>query len=88
MTSDELEAEQLIILPMRLETIVITGGPVNQRSVVSQTNANNQAGSDCIKSGCDQANAGINIVKVNQNVTTETELKDVIEDQTRFFRGF
>jgi hypothetical protein len=88
MTREDLEAEELLILPMRLETIVITGGPVNQRFVVSQTNVNNQVGDDCLKSGCDQTNAGVNIVKVKQDVTTETKLKDVIEDQTKFFRGF
>lgn len=88
MARDELEAEELIILPMRLETIVITGGPVNQRSVVNQTNADNQLGGDCIKSGCDQANVGINIVKLNQDATSENKLKDVIEEQTKFFRGF
>jgi hypothetical protein len=88
MAKDDLEAEELIILPMRLETIVITGGPINQRSVVNQTNVNNQVGGDCIKSGCDQTNTGINITKINQDVTSETTLKDVIEDQTKFFRGF
>lgn len=88
MTRDELEAEELIILPMRLETIVITGGPVNQRSVVSQTNVNNQVGGDCIKSGCDQTNVGINITKVNQDTASETTLKDVIDDHPRFFQGF
>ena len=88
MTREDLEAEELIILPMRLETIVITGGPVNQRTVVSQTNVNNRMGGDCLKSGCDQTNAPVNIVKVKQDVTTETKLKDVIEDQTKFFRGF
>ncbi len=88
MAKDDLEAEELIILPMRLETIVITGGPINQRSVVNQTNVNNQVGGDCIKSGCDQANTGVNITKINQDVTSEPTLKDVIEDQTKFFRGF
>lgn len=88
MAKHELEAEQLIILPMRLETIVITGGPVNQRTGMIQANGHNQVGSDCMRSGSDPTNVEINIAKVNQDGTSETTVNDVIDDHARFPRGF
>lgn len=80
MARHELDDERLMILPMRLETIVITGGPVHQRSVVSQTNVNEQVGGECIKSGCDQTHSGVKIVRVDQTLASETSLGDVIDD--------
>ncbi len=76
MTDTELQAEQLVVLPQRLETIHFRGGGVSQRSFIDQDNFNQQFGGRCFGSSCDQFNAQSNWANVDQDV-----------DQ-RFFRGW
>ncbi len=88
MTSFDLQAEALTVLPLRLETITISGGAVTQTSKLDQHNFNNQVGGDCKLSNCDQFNAQANIAKVSQRRVSTVTLKDVIEDNRKLFQSF
>jgi hypothetical protein len=88
MTSLELQAECLTVLPLRLETIVISGGPVKQDSWLNQRNFNNQVGGDCKLASCNQFNAQANFADVDQRFKSSTTLKDVIEDHRKLFQAF
>ncbi len=88
MTSLELQAESLTVLPLRLETIVISGGPVKQDSWLNQRNFNNQIGGDCLKADCNQYNWQSNFADVDQRVRTSTKLEDVIEDARKLSQVF
>ncbi len=75
MSDAELQAEQLVVLPQRLETMHWGGwgggwggGPVSQRSFIDQSNFNNQIGGDCFRAGCNQFNSQSNWANVDQNV--------------------
>ncbi|CCF86238.1 hypothetical protein [Nitrolancea hollandica] len=88
MTNLELQAESLTVLPLRLETIVISGGPVKQDSWLNQRNFNNQVGGDCLKASCNQYNWQANFADVDQKVRSSTTLKDVIEDARKLSQVF
>jgi hypothetical protein len=88
MTHSALQAEQLVVLPTRLETITIRNGDVAQRAPVSQINFNNQIGGDCIRATCTQSNMGINVAYVNESATSTTNLTDVIEDNRQMAQLF
>lgn len=88
MTNLELQAESLTVLPLRLETITISGGAVTQKSYLDQGNFNNQVGGDCLKANCDQLNIQFNAAKVNQSFTSSTKLTDVIEDNRKLVQWF
>jgi hypothetical protein len=88
MTNLELQAEGLTVLPLRLETITIGGGPVHQDSWLNQNNSNNQIGGTCLRAGCNQFNAQANFADVDQTRISTTTLKDVIEDHRKLFQSF
>ncbi len=88
MTNLELQAESLTVLPLRLETITISGGPVRQDSWLNQRNFNNQVGGDCLRAGCNQYNWQANFADVDQRVRSSTTLKDVIEDARKLSQVF
>ncbi len=88
MSNSDLWAEQLVILPMRLETITIKAGDVTQKAWVDQTNFSNQIGGDCKLSSCDQFNVGVNVADVTQRADQDVDLTDVIEDNRRLFQLF
>lgn len=91
MTSFELQAESLTVLPLRLETITIGGpkGTVTQDSWIGQHGANNQLGGSCKLADCDQANVGANLADIGQTrVGGGATLTDVIEDNSRLFQSF
>ncbi len=69
MTDAELQAEQLTVLPQRLETIHFRGGGVSQRSFIDQSNFNNQIGGDCFRASCDQVSVQSNSASVHQSVS-------------------
>ncbi len=88
MTDLELQAEGLTVLPLRLETITVRGGAVDQNSWLDQTNFNNQIGGDCLKSNCDQWNVQSNWADVDQSVKSQVEIEDVIEDNRKIAQEF
>jgi hypothetical protein len=88
MTNLELQAERLTVLPLRLETIVISGGPVKQDSWLNQRNFNNQVGGDCLRANCNQYNWQANFADVDQSVRSSTKLTDVIEDARKLSQVF
>jgi hypothetical protein len=88
MTNLELQAESLTVLPLRLETIVISGGPVKQDSWLNQRNFNNQVGGDCLRANCNQYNWQANFADVDQSVRSSTKLTDVIEDARKLSQVF
>ncbi len=69
MSDAELHAEELTVLPQRLETIFIGSGGVSQVSNIHQSNFNNQIGGDCFHANCSQFNALSNTTVVHQNVS-------------------
>jgi hypothetical protein len=69
MTDAELQAEQLTVLPQRLETIFIGSGPVHQSSNIHQSNFSSQVGGDCFHAGCNQFNSQSNVANVHQHVS-------------------
>lgn len=68
MRDADLQAEQLVVLPQRLETIHFRGGGVSQRSFIDQNNFNNQIGGRCFGSSCDQFSSQRNFADVDQDV--------------------
>ncbi len=88
MTHSELQSEQFVVLPLRLETIVVAGGPVSQNSALNQYNFNNMIGGDCIKANCSQTSIQFNTAYVNQSVVSRTTITDVIEDSRRLAQQF
>ncbi len=88
MTNFELQAEGLTVLPLRLETIVVAGGPVKQDSWLNQNNFNNQVGGDCKLSHCNQFNWQSNFADVDQRFKSTTKIEDVIEDHRKLFQAF
>ncbi len=77
MTDAELQGEQLVVLPQRMETMrcfgcdggfFFRGGNVSQFSNIHQSNFNNQIGGDCLRSNCDQFNFQSNSAFVDQDV--------------------
>lgn len=78
MTDAELQAEQLIVLPQRLETITVRTGGVSQTSIIHQSNFNNQIGGDCLKASCDQVNVQSNVASVHQSVSQRVNVHDFI----------
>ncbi len=88
MTTSDLQSERLTVLPLRLETIVISGGPVHQDSWLNQSNRSNQVGGDCLRAGCNQFNAQSNWADVDQRFRSTTTIKDVIEDHRKLFQAF
>jgi hypothetical protein len=88
MTNLELQADSLTVLPLRLETIVISGGPVKQDSWLNQRNFNNQVGGDCLRANCNQYNWQANFADVDQSVRSSTKLTDVIEDARKLSQVF
>jgi hypothetical protein len=63
MSDAELQAEELTVLPQRLETIFIS-----QVSNNHQSNFNNQIGGHCFKADCSQVNVQSNRAFVDQDV--------------------
>ncbi len=88
MTHSELQSEQLVVLPLRLETVVVAGGPVSQQSALTQYNFNNMIGGDCIKANCSQASIQFNTAYVTQSAVTRTTITDVIEDSRHLAQQF
>lgn len=88
MTHAELQAQEFVVLPLRLETIAVAGGPVNQQSALNQYNFNNMIGGDCIKANCSQASFQINSAYVTQSAVSRTTLSDVIEDSRQLAQQF
>jgi hypothetical protein len=88
MTDYELHGGQLAVLPLRLETVTITGGNVTQQAALEQINFNNQIGGNCLKASCDQVNVGINAASITQNAPQATSVTDVIEDSRRLAQIF
>lgn len=74
MTDAELQAEQLDVLPQRLETIHVGG--ISQRSDIDQNNFNLQSNRGCFFGDCDQVNVQSNSARVFQNA----------DQDIRFFR--
>ncbi len=90
MTNLELQAEHLMVLPLRLETITIGGpkGTVDQNSWLNQRNFNNQVGGDCKLASCNQFNWQANFAKVHQlREGGGATLTDVIEDHSALFQA-
>lgn len=85
MTSLDLEHEQLVVLPLRLETLVLNCAPLtttsqaaqaaSQVSNVEQTNIGTQEGGLCIGSNCPQTNVQSNTANVNQQLAQVQDLK-------------
>ncbi|CCF84116.1 hypothetical protein [Nitrolancea hollandica] len=69
MTDAELQAEELTVLPQRLETIFIGSGGVSQSSNIHQSNFNNQIGGTCFHASCGQFNSQSNVANVHQHVS-------------------
>ncbi len=88
MTDLELQAEGLIVLPLRLETITVKGGDVDQSSWLNQKNFNNQIGGTCLESDCNQFNFQSNWAEVDQDVDYELEVENVIADKRQIFQLF
>jgi hypothetical protein len=87
-SNSDLRAEQLVVLPMRLETITIKAGDVTQGAWLDQSNFSNQVGGDCKLSSCDQFNVGVNVAEITQRTDQDVDLTDVIEDNRRLFQLF
>jgi hypothetical protein len=88
MTDLELQAEGLIVLPLRLETITVKGGDVDQSSWLNQKNFNNQIGGTCLESDCNQFNFQSNWAEVDQDADVEVEVENVIEDSRKLYQEF
>jgi hypothetical protein len=88
MTHSELQAEQLVVLPLRLETVTVAGGDAAQQSGISQFNFNNMIGGDCIESNCSQSSFQFNNAYVNQDLDYELEVENVIEDSRHLAQAF
>lgn len=88
MSEEELQQEHLIILPLRLETITVSGGGVNQSSGIDQSAWSNQTGGVCIHSNCTQVNVQVNVAVVNQNAASSTTVSDVIDDNRSILQTF
>ncbi len=88
MSNSDLWAEQLVVLPMRLETITIKAGDVTQKAWIDQTNFSNQVGGDCLRASCDQTNVGTNVADITQRANQDVDVRDVIEDNRRLFQSF
>ena len=88
MTDLELQAEGLIVLPLRLETITVKGGDVDQSSWLNQKNFNNQIGGTCLESDCNQFNFQSNWAEVDQDADVEVEVENVIEDGRKLYQEF
>ena len=88
MTDLELQAEGLIVLPLRLETITVKGGDVDQSSWLNQKNFNNQIGGTCLESDCNQFNFQSNWAEVDQDADVEVEVESVIEEGRKLYQEF
>ncbi len=88
MAREELQQEHLIVLPLRLETITVSGGAVTQPAGIEQSAWNNQTGGVCIHSNCTQVNVQVNVAVVNQNAVSSATVSDVIDDDRQIFQSF
>lgn len=88
MTHSELQAEEFVVLPLRLETITAAGGDAAQQSNLTQFNFNNMIGGDCIKANCSQSSFQFNTAYVNQDLDYEVSVEDVIEDSRHIAQLF
>lgn len=83
MSDAELQAEQLDVLPLRLETITIRTGSVSQVSSIHQSNFSNQIGGDCFKASCDQVNVQSNTAVVHQDLDQRITVRHFVEHRHR-----
>ncbi len=88
MAGGELQQEHLIVLPLRLETITVSGGAVTQPAGIEQSSLSNQTGGVCIHSNCTQVNVQVNVAVVNQNAVSSATVSDVIDDDRQIFQSF
>ncbi|HEU4792068.1 MAG TPA: hypothetical protein VFS96_00250 [Nitrolancea sp.] len=88
MAGGELQQEHLIVLPLRLETITVSGGAVTQPAGIEQSAWNNQTGGVCIHSNCTQVNVQVNVAVVNQDAVSSATVSDVIDDDRQIFQSF
>lgn len=88
MASEELQQERLIVLPLRLETVTVSGGAVAQPGGIGQSAWSNQTGGVCIHSNCTQVNVQVNVAVVNQNTVSSTTVSDVIDDDRSILQYF
>jgi hypothetical protein len=79
MTYSELHEQQFAVLPLCLETISVSGGPVHQQSGLVQHNFNNMVGGDCIGGNCSQSSLKFNLGTVNQSASSSTTMTDMID---------
>ncbi len=88
MAGEELQHERLIILPLRLETITVSGGAVTQPAGLEQSAWNNQNGGVCIHSNCTQVSVQVNVAVVGQASVSSVTLSDVIDDNRWISQSF
>jgi hypothetical protein len=88
MTNLGLQAEGLIVLPLRFETISIgePRGAVDQGSFIHQYRVNNHAGVECKLTSSAQANTQVDCPNITQTpVRGGANLSRVIEDSESMF---
>jgi hypothetical protein len=85
MTDAGLQAEQLTLPPQRLETITLKGGSISQKAVIDQSNFSAQIGGNCLLASCDQTSVQVNAAEIDQNARSTTDVRNVLEDNRRFF---
>ena len=73
MTSLELQAESLTVLPQRLETIHLMSDPGSgNTAAVHQSNSFDPAGGRCVAGNCSVFNMQSNTTTVTQSITDPT----------------
>ncbi len=88
MTDLELHGEHLAVLPLRLETVTISGGEVTQKAAIEQINFNNQIGGSCLDADCTQTKTGVNTAAITQRANSTVTITDVIEDSRLVAQAF
>lgn len=85
---EDLQEERLIILPLRLETITVSGGAIAQTGGLTQSAWSNQNGGVCIQSNCTQVSVQVNVAVVDQNSVSSITVSDVIDDNRSIMQAF